>query len=167
MGYVMDKYARLLWNIAAAVLKCGGNEQDIEECVADAFIYLWRNPGKFRPEQGSLKSWLCIIVRSRAIDRFRQNMRNSALPLEEAALVESVGLQEILLQKETKAAVAEAVGLLEEPNREILIRRYYFGQKPKEIALALGLTVKQVDNSLYRSKQQLRARLSKEEGGLT
>ena len=49
---------------------------------------------------------------------------------------------------------------LGEPGREILVRRYYFNQKPRQIALALGMTVKQVDNSLYRSKRQLRQTLN-------
>ena len=40
--------------------------------------------------------------------------------------------------------------------KDILIRRYFYEQKPKEIARALDLSVKQVDNYLYRSKQKLR-----------
>ena len=50
----------------------------------------------------------------------------------------------------------EAVSTLEEPDRQILIRRYEYGQKPREIALALGLSVKQVNNRLYRAKRKLR-----------
>jgi len=36
------------------------------------------------------------------------------------------------------------------------VRRYYYGQKPKEIALALNMSVKQVDNRLYQTKRRLR-----------
>jgi len=49
-----------------------------------------------------------------------------------------------------------AVNALGEPDREILVRRYYYGQKPKEIALALNMSVKQVDNRLYQTKRRLR-----------
>lgn len=160
MNYVIDKYSRLLWPIAAAVLKNAGSEQDVEECVADAFIYLWEHPGKFDPRQGKLKSWLCIVVRSRAIDRYRQITRRNMVPLEEAVLSESLGMQEELLREETRRELLAAINALGEPGREILVRRYYYNQKPREIALALGMTVKQVDNSLYRSKQQLRRTLT-------
>lgn len=53
-----------------------------------------------------------------------------------------------------------AVNALGEPDREILVRRYYYEQKPKEIALALNLSVKQVNNRLYQTKQKLREALS-------
>lgn len=160
MGKVMDRYARLLWPIAAAVLKNVGSDQDVEECVADAFIYLWQHPEKFDPARGSLKSWLCIVVRSRAIDRFRQLTRQGTLPLEEAVLSATVGMQEQLMSRETRRELIAAVNALTEPGREILLRRYYYNQKPREIALAMGMTVKQVDNSLYRSKRQLRQALT-------
>ena len=38
---VIDKYSRLLRPIAGAGLEKGGCAQDVEECVADTFIYLW------------------------------------------------------------------------------------------------------------------------------
>ena len=156
----IERYSRLLWPIAAAVLKHVGSDQDVEECVADAFIYLWQHPGKFDPGRGTLKSWLCIIVRSRAIDRYREITRRDTLPLEEAVLSGGLGLQDELMRGETRRELLTAVNALGEPGREILVRRYYYGQKPREIAMALGLTVKQVDNSLYRSKRQLRETLS-------
>lgn len=156
MNHIINKYSRLLWPIASAVLKNAGSEQDVEECVADAFISLWEHPEKFDPGRGSLKSLLCILARSRAIDRYRQIVRRETVPLEETVLADSFGMQEQLIQAETRRELLAAVNALGEPGREILVRRYYYDQKPREIALALGLTVKQVDNSLYRSKRCLR-----------
>lgn len=161
IGHVINKYSRLLWPIVSAVLKNVGSEQDVEECVADAFIYLWEHPDKFDPGRGSLKSLLCVVARSRAIDRYRQILRHGALPLEETVISEGLGLQEKLIEEESRRELLAAVQALGEPGREILVRRYYCNQKPREIALALGLTVKQVDNSLYRAKRQLRDMLQK------
>lgn len=160
MNDVINKYARLLWPIADAVLKNAGSTQDVEECVADAFIYLWEHPNKFDPQRGTLKSFLCIITRSRAIDRYREINRRNTVPLEETVLADAFGMQEELLREETRRELLAAVSALGEPGREILVRRYYYNQKPREIALALGLTVKQVDNSLYRTKRQLRDALT-------
>lgn len=157
---VINQYSRLLWPIAAAVLDGTGDARDVEECVADTFIYLWQNPEKFDPSRGSLKTWLCIVARSRAVDRYRQLSRRRTVPLEDVVLWERIGLQEKLIGDETRRELTDAVNALEEPAREILIRRYYHSQKPRQIALALGMTVKQVDNSLYRTKVQLRQTLA-------
>ncbi len=159
MNHVINKFSRLLWPIAGAVLKNAGSEQDVEECVADAFIYLWEHPERFDPGRGTLKSWLCIVARSRAVDRYRQITRRSTVPLEEAALSDGLGMQEQLMREETRRELLAAVNALGEPGREILVRRYYYNQKPREIALALNMTVKQVDNSLYSTKRNLRQRL--------
>lgn len=164
MDRIIHKYSRLLWPIASAVLGRVGSNQDVEECVADAFIYLWEHPERFDPSRGTLKSLLCVVARSRAIDRYREIMRRNAVPLEEAVLYSGTDLQEAVLQEETRQQLLTAVKTLEEPNREILIRRYYHGQKPREIALAMGLSVKQVDNSLFRSKRHLRDALTAEGG---
>ena len=156
IGYVITKYAKLLWPIASAVLKNVGSRQDVEECVADAFIYLWEHPERYDPQRGTLKSWLCIVARSRAIDRYRELTRCSTVPLESAMMAGRMGVQDALLREETRRELIAAVNALADLERDILIRRYYYEQKPKEIAKALDLTVKQVDNYLYRSKQKLR-----------
>lgn len=36
---VITKYSKLLWSVAGAVLNNMGSTQDVEECVADTFIY--------------------------------------------------------------------------------------------------------------------------------
>ena len=69
MSEVMDTYAKLLWSIAGRILRNIGAVQDIEECVADTFIYLWEHPDKFDPRRGKLKTWLSVIARTQAINR--------------------------------------------------------------------------------------------------
>ena len=44
-----------------------------------------------------------------------------------------------------------------------LLRRYLGDQKPREIALALGITSRQVQNRLYRARSRLRAQLNMDE----
>ena len=82
----------------------------------------------------------------------------------EIELADPLGVPEALLAGERRAALNAAVDALAEPDREILLRRYYFGQKPREIAAALGLDKKQVDNRLYQTKRRLRASVTGAEG---
>ena len=160
ISQVIVKYSRLLWPIALAVLKNVGSEQDVEECIADVFIDLWEHPDKYEPERGSLKSWLCMVARCKAIDRYRALSKHNTVSLEGAMMASRMGMQDALLQEETKRELAAAVNALADVERDILIRRYYYEQKPREIAKALNLSVKQVENYLFRSKQKLRKAIS-------
>ena len=157
---VITKYSKLLWSVAGAVLNNIGSTQDVEECVADAFIYLWEQPEKYNPQRGKLKTWLSIIARTQAVNRCREIAKRNIVPLEDTDFIDQLGIVDTFLEAETRRALLAAVNALGEPDREILIRRYYYDQKPKEIALALDMSVKQVDNRLYQTKLKLREALS-------
>ncbi len=156
IAWVIQKYSRLLWSVADAVLKNIGSSQDTEECVADVFILLWQSPQKFDPERGSLKNWLSMVARSRAIDRYRELSRHATVSLDDAMIAGRIGIRDALLDREQRRELTDAIGALGELERDILLRRFYYGQKPTQIARALKLSVKQVDNFLYRTKRKLR-----------
>ena len=162
---IITKYSKLLWSVAEAVLSHVGSVQDVEECVADTFIYLWEHPEKFDHQRGKLKTWLSIVARTQAVNRYREITKRNTLPLEDADFVDQLDVADSVLEVETRQALLAAVNALGEPDREILIRRYYYDQKPKEIALALNMSVKQIDNRLYQTKRRLREMLTRSEGG--
>lgn len=162
---IITKYSKLLWSVAEAVLSHIGSVQDVEECVADTFIYLWEHPEKFDHQRGKLKTWLSIVARTQAVNRYREITKRNTLPLEDADFVDQLDVADSVLEVETRQALLAAVNALGEPDREILIRRYYYDQKPKEIALALDMSVKQIDNRLYQTKRRLREMLTRSEGG--
>ena len=96
------------------------------------------------------------------MDRYHKLTQRTVLSLDDVRLVEALVSPDALIQSETRGILASAVRALGEPDREILIRRYYYEQKPKSIALALDLPVKQVENRLYRTKARLRETLTAE-----
>lgn len=145
---VITRYSRLLWKTASAVLKNIGSTQDVEECVADTFIYLWEHPDRYDARRGKLKTWLSIVARTQAVNRCREIAKRKIIPLEDAGFLSQTDIVDGVLHQETQRTLAASINALEEPAREILIRRYYYEQKPKEIARALGLNVKQVNNTL-------------------
>ena len=66
-AFVIEKYSRLLWKIAASILINAASVQDVEECVADVFIYLWQHPEKYDPDRAKLSSYLSVVARSRRL----------------------------------------------------------------------------------------------------
>lgn len=158
MQKIICRYSRLLWSIVGAVLSQVGTTEDMEECVADVFIDLWEHPQKYDESRGGLKAWLSVIARNKAIDRYRQKTKIQTIPLEETVLAQ-MGVEP---EMENREELQEALAELTEEEREILLRRYVYQQKPKEMAAALGLSVKQIENRLYRIKTKMRKQMEQE-----
>lgn len=156
MGEAMEKYSGLLWSVASAVLDGAAPVQEVEECVADVFVYLWQNPEKYDAGRGKLKSWLALMARSRAIDRYHVIAHRNEAQMEEDMVAERWDVLEDICQQDRRKRLWDCLRKLDEADREAMIRRYYYGQKPKEIAAALGIPKKQVENRLYQGKQKLR-----------
>lgn len=155
MVFVMQKYSRLLWKVVSSVLVNVGTTQDIEECVADVFIHFWLNPEKYNPKKAKLSSYLSMLARSRAIDRYRKIAAKPETMLEEDIVCHKEILEEIV-SKEQEEKLWLCIGQLGDVDKDIIVRRYFYNQKPKDIAVTLGITGKQVENRLYLTKQKLR-----------
>ena len=156
---IINRYSRLLWSVAAKVLNGIGNEQDVEECVADVFIDLWRDPGSFDGSRGALRSYLALKCRNKAIDRFRRVTAHAAEELKEEQILEMLDPPAEAHRQVLHQALHEALENLEEPDREIMIRRYFMEQKPSQIAKAMQMPVRKVENIIYRTKGKLREEL--------
>jgi RNA polymerase sigma-70 factor, ECF subfamily len=63
-----DRYGRAAFSLAYRVM---GERQAAEDLVQDAFLKLWRSATSYRPERGSVRTWLLSIVRNRGIDQLR------------------------------------------------------------------------------------------------
>lgn len=156
MAAIMQKYSKLLWKVVSAVLVDAASVQDVEECVADVFIDFWLHPEKYNPNKGKLSSWLSMVARSRAIDRYRQIVKKKEVSIEEEIVIYHSEIITGIVIKEEKEKLLSCLKTLDSLDKEILIRRFYYEQKPKEIAVALNIPRKQVENHLYQTKIRLR-----------
>lgn len=68
-------------------------------------------------------------------------------------------LESELSRQRNREIVRQTVSELSEPDREIFIRRYFYCERVRTIALRLGLSPKAVENKLFRGKQKLKALL--------
>lgn len=78
-----DRYGRLAFSLALRIL---GDQGSAEDAVQEAFLAIWRQASSYRPERGSLRTWVCSIVHHRAVDRLRgrSGRARQDLPLESA-----------------------------------------------------------------------------------
>jgi RNA polymerase sigma-70 factor, ECF subfamily len=63
-----DRHSHAAFSLAYRVM---GERQAAEDLVQDTFLKLWRSATSYRPERGSVRTWLLSIVRNRGIDQIR------------------------------------------------------------------------------------------------
>ena len=159
--YVIDTYSKLLWVIIGGILGKIGTIQDIEECIGDVYVELWKNPQAFNHQKGTLRTFLAVIAKRRALNVYRKLSKAMIYELDEAIMSSDDDLLDYIVDKETCQALYTAIKSLVEPNKEIVMRRYFLGEKPAYIAENIALPVKEVENRLYQSKLKLRKNLKR------
>lgn len=158
-SYMIHTYSKLLWAIVGGILTKVGTLQDIEECVSDVFVQLWMNPTAFKHEKGSLKTFLAVIAKNKALDKYRQLSKTKIIELDEAIKSSDDDLLDYIVEGEMYNELYAAIATLTEPDKEILVRRYFFDEKPSTIAEHISLPLTEVKNRLYQTKLKLRKKL--------
>lgn len=131
-----------------------------EEAVLDAFHQVWRTAATYDPRRGDPLAWLLNIVRSRAIDRFRQlSSRAERASVEHA----SRGEHDSEEPPECDAQVAERAAHLRQclaqlpSDQERVVRLAFFdGWTHATIAERLGLPVGTVKTRIRLGLEKLR-----------
>lgn len=136
------------------------NKSDIEECIADTFVKLWKSIQAFDSSKGTLKNYAAGIARHTALDRCRKLCKDRKLiPLEEQTLEVFVDMADEAQRKNNQDIIKTVVNNLKEPDREIFIRRYFYYESIKAISEKLGIDIKKIENTLYRGKKKLQEQL--------
>lgn len=163
-NYIMEHYNKLLWVVVGNILEKAGSSEDIEDCISDVYIKLLENPKLYNPKKGSLKSFLVKVGKNLAIDRYRKLTKNNLTSLYENFIFYNDDLLKDILKKENMKKILEILDSMKEPDKEIIIRRYFYNEKVKVISEKMCLQSKEIENKLYRGKLKLRTALNREEG---
>ncbi len=160
---VIDKYTRLVSAVICNVA-CGNlTGQDVEEAVQDTFLSLWEHSDAV--EEDKLKAYLCQIAKNKARDALRKLSRNKTVSIEDMVTDEGIYVSDDIEQKTLSLAIDEALNEIGDPDREIVIRRYYYYQTSSVIGNILGLNSQTVRTKLARAKAKLQKLLT--ERGIT
>ena len=134
-----------------------------EDIAMDAFsdLIVHRNRYNFRV---TLKTYLFMIGRSRALNYIKHRGKLTMVELSEAAQVASgePSLEEMVLADERKRAVNEALERLSEEQRVVVHLVYFEELSCDEAARVMKKSRKQIYNLLYRVKNELRTILGEE-----
>jgi RNA polymerase sigma-70 factor (ECF subfamily) len=135
-----------------------GSQAAAEDLLHDVFLEVWHHAAEYSAERGTVRAWLTVRLRSRALDRLGRNTR-------EARVVERVSAESGggLAATGPRGALAldgarvrRLVRGLPEELLAVLDLAYFEGLSSSEIAARLDLAVGTVKSRMARALAQLR-----------
>jgi RNA polymerase sigma-70 factor (ECF subfamily) len=139
LAEVFDRLARAVYGGALRVL---GDDAAAQDVVQDVFVELWRHPGRYDPAAGTLRTYLIVLARHRAVDLVRSELRRVARQERSYRLAPGQPgpspCQEVVTS-EAAAAVRAAIRLLPDSQRRIVELAYFQGLTCREAANAIGI----------------------------
>ena len=140
-----------------------------EDVVQDIFIQLWLGPGAYDPARGTLRSYLVMLARSRAVDRWRQRAvaraaleRTAGQTTAERQLADDAA--DVVIRRDGARAAVDAVAKLPDSQKEAVLLAYGGGFSAREVAAATGIPVGTAKSrlrlGLTRARETLNGRLA-------
>lgn len=137
------------------ILRFVRDEAGAEDILAEVFLDVWRQAGKFEG-RSSVSTWLLSIARFKALSFVRQ--RREAPYDEEAAaeIADEADDPEIEIAKRDKsAALRQCLQKLTVEHREIIDLIYYHEKTVEEVAQITGVPAATVKTRLFYARQKL------------
>ena len=151
-----DRHCRLAYSVAHKLI---GEKQAAEDLTQDAFLKVWRSADGYRPQRGSVRTWILSVVRNQGIDqlraracrrRMREKVEASAPRSESSEAFTRVWHEARLGQ------VREALDALPHVQRQVLELVHFSDLTHMEIAERLRLPVGTVKGRLRLGLKKLR-----------
>lgn len=161
-GELVKRYESKL---ARYIRRLSGLEtESIEDILQEAFIKIYINLNDYDSDY-SFSSWAYRIAHNETINYLRKNKRNVTVPLETEdednknlieVLKSEIDVTQDVSRKELIDKIREAIGLLPEKYREVLLLRYVEDMDYKDISDILKMPMGTVATTINRAKEKFR-----------
>ena len=137
------------------------DEHEAEDLVQEAYLRAWKSFAGFHGADG--RAWLLMIVRNTCYTWLeRKRARGTAAAFDEkihGAQDDTLNPETLLLRKEDRESVQQAVEVLPVELREVVVLRELEGLSYKEIAGIAGIPIGTVMSRLARARDRLQVQL--------
>ena len=151
-----DRYCRLAYSVAH---KLTDEKQAAEDLTQEAFIKVWRSAQRYRPERGSVRTWILSVVRNQSIDQLRAKATRRRMQEKVEASAPRYEPSEAFAQVWHEARlgrVRKALDALPHVQQQVLELAHFSDLTHKEIAERLRLPVGTVKGRLRLGLDKLR-----------
>jgi RNA polymerase sigma-70 factor, ECF subfamily len=116
-----------------------------EDVAQDVFAHLWERPSNYDPARGSLASYVAMVARSRAVDRWRSRQAyetaTARMTQEAAAGAFAGGADELAIRRDRSRRALSALQAAPQEQRQAVLLAYGAGMSAREIAQATQVPV--------------------------
>ena len=159
-----DQHSRLILGLAKRMLGPGA----AEDLLHDVFLEVWHHAAEYSPDRGSVRAWLMVRARSRALDRLGRRNRDARV-VEEVSVDTSARTNAPFAWADEREVDARRVGHLAQQLAPELVSvlelAYFEGLSCSEIAARLDLPIGTVKSRMDRALSQLRQAVGFAESG--
>ena len=157
-GILVDKYKAGIYAYVYAKL---GNLQDAEDATQEVFLAAYRSLNTLRRWE-SFSFWLYRLARNVCGNRIRTQSKrpDSEFIEDQDAIIVSAFSMNSYRENQVDESLREALGVLSEGYREVLMLHYFGGMKSADIARSLGMSPTAVRKRLSRARMQLREEMT-------
>jgi RNA polymerase sigma-70 factor (ECF subfamily) len=131
------------------------NAEDARDVVQNTLLRAWMHRANFDTTQGTLATWLLMILRCAAIDVWRRNNAHPTVSLNGAIACDGPGQEAMMDAAEEWERLQRALELLDPRDRE-LVRRRIEGQSYDTISAETSIPKTTIGPALTRARMQLR-----------
>jgi RNA polymerase sigma-70 factor (ECF subfamily) len=160
---LFDRYAPTAMALARRVVR---QSHLAEEIVQEAFMAVWRDPGAYDGERGSVKGWLMGMVHHRAVDLVRReeaHRRRAEAAIPEAIEEQADHADEVVRRlglPEEQRLVRAALDALPAEQRQVLAMMYFDGLSQSQIAERTGTPLGTVKSRTLLGMRRMRDALA-------
>jgi RNA polymerase sigma-70 factor (ECF subfamily) len=151
------RYGPLVYAVAVRLVRDSAAAEDV---VQDVFVQVWRRPASYDPAAGTLRAWLAMLARRRAIDAIRRSARQRRRSTAEPEPAPDPA--EAAVRSALASSVRAAVGALPEAQRTAVLLAYAGGLTAREIAARLGVPEGTVKSRLRLGRRRITRLLAAE-----
>lgn len=167
---LFDEYCNYVYAVVMNKLRICGTREDIDECVSDIFIEIYRNIENSGYPSGDLKNFIGMVAKRRAIDAYRKiSLRSERnISMDDESFSEpaaDVNIIENAEKKERNTILLNKVKELGEPDSTIIIQQFFYNRTAAEIAKNVSMTAAAVQKRSIRARNKLKGMLT--EVGIT
>jgi RNA polymerase sigma-70 factor (ECF subfamily) len=129
--------------VHAAAARVLGSACAAQDVVQDVFVELWCHPERYDEARGSLRTYLSVCARRRALDLLRSELRRVGREERHDRLMPAQrepSPSEQVTTAETSSAVREAVRMLPPDQREVVELAYFKGLTYRDVAKVTGIS---------------------------